>query len=225
MKQVMNYNKDNGLLNMIRRTDPMIIYDTQGNLLGCTSEGYTGQIYVYKGYETLDLQKQTMEEILEKDDLGDFMTFENVESSYSGDAKANFVSKVLTDIVEHAEGDHIFEYSFSTSTLHQGGIGFSLRSDSHFTTEKRWGENKIRIVAHEDVGKGYEATVENLSASLLVHEWYSHGVKGYGDANNNHRIAYSNVMKDKVFYPRTTKRYKNFIRSNYNYNKNKERRK
>ena len=55
MKQVMNYNKDNGLLNMIRRTDPMIIYDTQGNLLGCTSEGYTGQIYVYKGYETLDL--------------------------------------------------------------------------------------------------------------------------------------------------------------------------
>ena len=26
MKQVMNYNKDNGLLNMIRRTDPMIIW-------------------------------------------------------------------------------------------------------------------------------------------------------------------------------------------------------
>ena len=24
MKQVMNYHKDNGLLNMIRRTDPMI---------------------------------------------------------------------------------------------------------------------------------------------------------------------------------------------------------
>jgi hypothetical protein len=27
MKQVMNYNKDNGLLNMIRRTDPMIILE------------------------------------------------------------------------------------------------------------------------------------------------------------------------------------------------------
>ena len=26
MKQVMNYHKDNGLLNMIRRTDPMIIF-------------------------------------------------------------------------------------------------------------------------------------------------------------------------------------------------------
>jgi hypothetical protein len=27
MKQVMNYHKDNGLLNMIRRADPMIIND------------------------------------------------------------------------------------------------------------------------------------------------------------------------------------------------------
>ena len=27
MKQVMNYHKDNGLLNMIRRTDPMINLD------------------------------------------------------------------------------------------------------------------------------------------------------------------------------------------------------
>ena len=26
MKQVMNYNKENGLLNMIRRTDPMIVF-------------------------------------------------------------------------------------------------------------------------------------------------------------------------------------------------------
>ena len=31
MKQVMNYNKDNGLLNMIRRTDPMIIITIMPN--------------------------------------------------------------------------------------------------------------------------------------------------------------------------------------------------
>ena len=34
MKQVMNYNKDNGLLNMIRRTDPMIVENK-----------YVGKIY------------------------------------------------------------------------------------------------------------------------------------------------------------------------------------
>ena len=32
MKQVMNYHKDNGLLNMIRRTDPMIILKTVTNV-------------------------------------------------------------------------------------------------------------------------------------------------------------------------------------------------
>ena len=32
MKQVMNYHKDNGLLNMIRRTDPMINIFREYNL-------------------------------------------------------------------------------------------------------------------------------------------------------------------------------------------------
>ena len=34
MKQVMNYHKDNGLLNMIRRTDPMISGEKYKNLPG-----------------------------------------------------------------------------------------------------------------------------------------------------------------------------------------------
>ena len=40
-----------------------------------------------------------------------------------------------------------------------------------------------------------------------------------GDANNNHRLAYSNVMKDKTFYPKTTKKYKTVVKNNYNYYK------
>ncbi|WP_139261734.1 hypothetical protein [Xylanibacter ruminicola] len=66
------------------------------------------------------------------------------------------------------------------------------------------------------------ATVENLSASLIVHEWYSHGVRGLGDANNNHRLAYLNVMRDKTFYPKTTSKYKKFVKNRYNYYKKRE---
>jgi len=33
MKQVMNYNKDNGLLNMIRRTDPMIVWSDHNKVV------------------------------------------------------------------------------------------------------------------------------------------------------------------------------------------------
>ena len=39
MKQVMNHNKDNGLLNMIRRTDTMILeYRSQNGLMGMPIE-------------------------------------------------------------------------------------------------------------------------------------------------------------------------------------------
>jgi hypothetical protein len=50
-------------------------------------------------------------------------------------------------------------------------------------------------------------------------------MKGHKTENHGKICPSDCVMKDKVFYPRTTKRYKNFIRSNYNYYKNKERRK
>ena len=151
----------------------------------------------------------------------DYPIKSNVSKNKTG-AKANFVSKVMTDIVGHAENKHIFNFSFSTSTLHNGGIGFSLNPKSHFTTEKRKGEVKVRIEAHEDIGVDYEATVENLSSSLIVHEWYSHGIKGYGDKKKNHRLAYLKVMEDKTFYPKTTKKYKEFVKSKYNKYKNKE---
>ena len=42
----------------------------------------------------------------------------------------------------------------------------------------------------------------------------------------NHYKAYLNVMKDKIFYPKTTKKYKEFIENNYKdylKNKNKKR--
>ena len=198
------------------------IYDTRGRLLGCSSEGFTGQIYIYKGRDNIEFKRQNIETILKNDDLGNFMTFEAVEAAYTGNAKANLVSNIMTDIVRHAEGTHVFEYSFSISTLHKGRIGFSLSNDSHFTTEKRRGEDKIRIVAHDDIGKDYEATVENLLSSLIPHEWYSHGVKGYGTHTSNHRFAYENVMKDPVFYPKTTAKYKQFIEDKYNYYMRKE---
>ena len=52
MKQVMNYNKDNGLLNMIRRTDPMITHAATGKdkewygHLSCHASGYQQAGYV-----------------------------------------------------------------------------------------------------------------------------------------------------------------------------------
>ena len=50
MKQVMNYNKDNGLLNMIRKTDPMIKTVLSSGYLGRWVQYENGQqTQTYKG--------------------------------------------------------------------------------------------------------------------------------------------------------------------------------
>ena len=54
MKQVMNYNKDNGLLNMIRRTDPMI----------------KGKKYFYNGKDkTFSGAPQKANDLLKREDV------------------------------------------------------------------------------------------------------------------------------------------------------------
>ena len=61
MKQVMNYNKDNGFLNMIRRTDPMImLLISVFFFVCCTSYDYKIERmpYIELSYEELPLDVQ-----------------------------------------------------------------------------------------------------------------------------------------------------------------------
>lgn len=59
-------------------------------------------------------------------------------------------------------------------------------------------------------------------ALYWVHEWYTHGYYKVGDAYNNHNLAYKNILNDKEFYPKTTSKYKEFIKGQYQYYKQKE---
>lgn len=42
-----------------------------------------------------------------------------------------------------------------------------------------------------------------------------HGEYKIGRQYKNHYKAYENVMKDKLFYPKTTSKYKQFIKNKY----------
>lgn len=83
------------------------------------------------------------------------------------------------------------------------------------TTLRKHNGIKTQIDAHENVTSDYEGTVENFAASIIIHEWYSHGEYKIGSTYRNHYKAYENVMKDKIFYPKTTQKYKEFIKNNY----------
>lgn len=56
----------------------------------------------------------------------------------------------------------------------------------------------------------YETTVENIQSSVIVHEWYSHIMKGNNDLYGSHRLAYKNVINYKMLWDKTTPSYKRF---------------
>ena len=77
---------------------------------------------------------------------------------------------------------------------------------------------KAQIDAHQNVTR----TVENFAATIIIHEWYSHGKSEIGDAFGNHYKAYENVKRDRLFYPKTTENYKKMIENRIEYYKSKK---
>lgn len=49
-----------------------------------------------------------------------------------------------------------------------------------------------------------------IASNIIVHEWYSHVMKGYNDTDRNHNLAYKNVIGYNNFWEKTTFKYKQF---------------
>lgn len=58
--------------------------------------------------------------------------------------------------------------------------------------------------------ENYQASVENIASSIIVHEWYSHKMKGTNDQLRSHRLAYKNVINFKPLWDKTTGNYRGF---------------
>ena len=39
-----------------------------------------------------------------------------------------------------------------------------------------------------------------IASSIIVHEWYSHVMKGFNDTDRNHNLAYKNVIGYNNFW-------------------------
>ena len=203
------------------------IYNSKGIFLGTSSEGFTGQIYIYTGIEQLDFSNHDMAYWtgMSENPAGyelDFKTYDEVERAYEGDALMNFELNVLNHLISHFNGVEVFEKTFNMSDLKGGKIGFTFKENSNFTTWPEHDGIKAQIDAHQNVTRNYEGTVENFAATIIIHEWYSHGKYKIGDAFGNHYKAYENVKRDRLFYPKTTENYKKMIENRIEYYKSKK---
>ena len=203
------------------------IYNSKGIFLGTSSEGFTGQIYIYTGIEQLDFSSHDMAYWtgMSEEPAGYefyFKTYDEVEKAYEGDALMNFELNVLNHLISHFNGVEVFEKTFNMSDLEGGKIGFTFKENSNFTTLPEHDGIKAQIDAHQKVTHDYEGTVENFAATIIIHEWYSHGKYKIGDAFGNHYKAYENVKRDRLFYPKTTENYKKMIENRIEYYKSKK---
>jgi len=221
--------------NPVKLVDPdgceiSLVFSSNGKYRGCTKEGYTGAIIIYDGNRDFKNMSSTQLESATKNDKNkaENYTYSNYRNTMSKNAK----EKMYTHIASKMEGYVVQgadpRYPFSLKDLEGGKIFYKEEGEGAFISTT--GRNRIIAIESNLIpldmscsssGFGYEATVENIQASIVIHEWYGHLRRGWGDANNNHQLCYAAVYHDPL-YRKTTESYKNFINRMYDYYKRKE---
>ncbi len=200
--------------NPINYSDPSglaAIYNSSGMHVGNTKEGFTGQIYIYDGSEEIDFSKYYEYQL---SSLNIYIRkYDDVANLLSSNAQ----TAIWNNIIFHFEGMNIFGEIFRMNRIEGGGIKYRHGNDETIT----WGTVfnlacgiqllRPRIYGTGNFIKVYEATVENIVLSVLVHEWYSHGIMNYCDMDNTHRFAYQNIIRYEPFWNMTTDKYKRAV--------------
>jgi hypothetical protein len=187
------------------------VFGSNGDYLGNTKEGYTGDVIIYDGNK--NFSNMSADELLYDNfdvntQCGEGNTYDRVRGELSGNAK----SKIWTHIASQLEGQQIYDETFSMSDLEGSKIYHNSNDSGGWNSRPKsmyagWND---RITGTDKYG--YETTVENIQSSIAVHEWYSHIKKGQGNASDDksHRLAYKNVINFKSLWNKTTDGYKSF---------------
>lgn len=173
------------------------VFNSKGDFLGTTKEGFTGEVLIYDGSEELELESISASTLK---DAG-ASTYDEVRGELSNKAK----SRIWTRIVQEADGKSFNGVIFDMSTIDGGKIGFKKSKTGNWTTNTRTGG-----ITGSDKYK-YETTVENIVSSVVVHEWLAHLILGVSDAN--HSDAYIQVAKyiaSNAEFSNVTESYKDF---------------
>lgn len=121
-------------------------------------------------------------------------------------------TKIWTHLVSQFEGIYVFDEIFSLSSIRNKRIEYDADNKGTWITHfsKCVQSSTLPRITGNGLFVEYEATVENLASSIIIHEWYSHRIKEVRTALQSHRLAYKNVINFKRFWKNTTNNYKGF---------------
>ena len=202
--------------NPINYSDPTglaAIYNSSGEHIGNTKEGFTGQIYIYDGSEKIDFSKYYEYQLSELD--LNIRRLDDVATLLSTNAKL----AIWNHIIAHFVGTYFGGERFSLDRINGGRIRYHYSPIGKNNQTTMWGtifnDKKGNIISppiivwSNDFFSEYEGTIENIASTILVHEWYSHGIMHIGE--ENHEKAYENVLKYRSFWENTTIKYRYFV--------------
>ncbi|MDE6199869.1 MAG: RHS repeat-associated core domain-containing protein, partial [Muribaculaceae bacterium] len=202
--------------NPINYSDPTglaAIYNSSGEHIGNTKEGFTGQIYIYDGSEKIDFSKYYEYQLSELD--LNIRRLDDVATLLSTNAKL----AIWNHIIAHFVGTYIWGERFGLDRINCGQIRYHYSPIGKNNQTTMWGtifnDKKGNIISppiivwSNDFFSEYEGTIENIASTILVHEWYSHGIMHIGE--ENHEKAYENVLKYRSFWENTTIKYRYFV--------------
>ena len=201
--------------NPVNHSDPTglaVIYNRYGDYLGTSKEGFTGGIYIYSGSEKIDFSEYSEYELME----GGIEQLYNYED---GNLSIGAQIAIWNHIITHFEGLHVYGLMFCMDKIQNGGVMYLDYISNSETSWRTYFNTDMLPIIYGTGGfiEEYEATVENIASSILIHEWFSHGIMHYSDEDKNHRLAYKNVIDYTPLWDITTDRYKGFILDKFQY--------
>ncbi|AXT52108.1 RHS repeat-associated core domain-containing protein [Aquimarina sp. BL5] len=202
------------------------VYGSDGTRIGTTSEGDTGVPIIYDG-DNLDFSSLTKDQLITKG--GEYFNFQ-----LDSHSQALMFNDILggtqywinsfTDELTGETFSHAGQYwadTYYQSDLRGGSISVNkgngdifnkpASSFTNFTTTTNG--ISYKITTYNSLS-GYTPTVENIRATVIIHEGLVHGKWNLGDIELSHRTAYQAVINSNLWNG-TTNSYKTTVRNQY----------
>ena len=197
------------------------VFGSNGQFRGCTKEGYTGSIIIYDG--DINFNQLTKDQLIEttskNKQKAEEYTFSDFRNTMTDNAKSMMYTHIVSQRNEYLVRGATTPFQINrlkdskiffkkAKKSNSGGYITNIKDRTIAATES----NLIPLT--QSNAFAYEATVENIQASVIIHEWYGHILRGWCTKNKTHHFCYSAVMNDPLF-KRTTTNYQNYIKEMY----------
>ena len=199
------------------------VYTIEGEFLGNTKEGFTGDPLIMNksNYEfmmdvtgTTSISELTVEDV-KKYNGSTFDDVLKIGEALRGEAQEKILKNIITQYND-PQISELFNVTFIGSdvadNLRYDADNKVLQSMYNFGSDLKTGE-----IFFKHNNWTYEFTVENIISSIVYHEWLGHGQMGYGNNNEKaiasqqgtHYACYLAVITSPIF-SRTTSAYQKF---------------